>query len=596
MAEEIEVIVDDTQEEVSLFVGDETGVSKHSELDLDDGTNPHGTTISDVDPNAANIAYTDKVNIFQVDQTIEGTLTAEGVKTQANDPLKVLTSDGGVTDLPVIPSNIAYTDEENIFTEDQTVSIGKKIKIGQNGLNRSEIYQSAFEFYISILDVFGDNKGSLWFSSLDSFSAFSTSSNGVFDLGRTANKWNELFLSSYANVLGVKSVENSATKVFATDGSVVDLPTGGEIKPTPYGYIYNKNSWLDVSDFIVEGNATAIISGSNINIGTTVAGSYDDIIRLDRPTGLGIYKQTIEIKVINAPAATTYGLGLGIRSRVSIPANAFQYVTRIDMSNGGNKGKMQFDYGDPNYTQIGSLGTAVSFSQNDILRITVEQDIDTIVAKVYNITTQEEQSIFYVYTLPSSPFTSNTGDFAIHILGGTYEMQLYKVETKAFKNSSLMCIGDSKTSGYNGANFAESYPNQLNGLLNYITNNSGGNDTTSEVLIKIPEIIELSPKKVLLNIGSNDKRYGITYAVWESNYDSIVTQLEADGIDVYHLLQLNENVLDFTDYNAHITSTYASSRIVDAGIISLYSDGVHPDYTGMDEIFMAIVSQIGDVI
>ena len=539
---EVNPINDEVTVVIGSVVNNVGGLTKHSELILDDGTNPHGTTFADVD-------------------------------------------DGFV----------AKTNEENTFTEDQAIEVNKNLILGNPLSNHTRLYNFLNETYWNVVDSLGATKAGLWLSG-GSNKSLKFLPDATVDLGFNGGKPKNGYFSGYVDALGFTSVENDATKVFASDGSVVDLPTGGETKPTPYGYIYNKNSWTDVSDFTVEGNATAVISGSNINIGTTVAGSYDDIIRLDQPTGLGIYKQTIEIKVINTPVADSYGLGLGIRSRVAIPANAFQYVTRIDMSSGGNKGKMQFDYGDPNYAQVGSLGTAVSFSQNDILRITVEQDIDTIVAKVYNITTQEEQSIFYVYTLPSSPFTSNAGDFAIHILGGTYEMQLYKVETKAFKNSSLMCIGDSKTNGYNGASFAESFPNQLNGLLNYITDSSGGNETTSEVLIKIPEIIELSPKKVLLNIGSNDKRYGITYAVWESNYDSIVSQLEAAGIDVYHLLQLNENVLTFTDYNTHITSTYASTRIVDAGIISLYSDGVHPDYTGMDEIFMSIVSQIGDVI
>ena len=159
MAEEIEVIVDDTQEEVSLFVGNETGVTKHSELDLDDGTNPHGTTISDVDPNAANIAYTNEddqiftsnKNIFLNDLVIGNeTVVNKLISVHTPSSTKIYTTDGGVTDLPVIPSNIAYTDEENIFTEDQTI------------------------------------EGTL-----------------------TAE--------------GVKSSENDPTKVFATDGSVVDV-------------------------------------------------------------------------------------------------------------------------------------------------------------------------------------------------------------------------------------------------------------------------------------------------------------------------------------------------------------------------------------
>lgn len=100
----------------------------------------------------------------------------------------------------------------------------------------------------------------------------------------------------------------------------------------------------------------------------------------------------------------------------------------------------------------------------------------------------------------------------------------------------------------------------------------------------------------MLNIGSNDKRDGVTLAQWKTNYDSIVSQLSAAGISVYHLLQLNETVLTFTDYNAHINATYSASKIVDAGTISLDGDGIHPSQTGMDEIYSAIVAQIGSEI
>ncbi|MBV1952741.1 MAG: hypothetical protein KUG64_11180 [Cycloclasticus sp.] len=91
MAEEIEVIIDDTQEEVSLFVGEPEGVTKHSELILDDGTNPHGTTLADVDDGF--IAKTNEENTFTEVQTVAG------VKSSENDPTKVFATDGSVVDV-----------------------------------------------------------------------------------------------------------------------------------------------------------------------------------------------------------------------------------------------------------------------------------------------------------------------------------------------------------------------------------------------------------------------------------------------------------------------------------------------------------------
>lgn len=391
------------------------------------------------------------------------------------------------------------------------------------------------------------------------------------------------------------SVIDSVNSITATS---VNFEDSDKVTDTPYGkvgFIYNESSWADVSDFTLDGNATAVLSGSKIDVGTTGGGVFTDTIRIDRPTGLDKYKITFEVDVINAPTATSYGLGIGVVSRnTSVP---FEMSTWHIMWTGATRSDMAIYYnGGSGYGSIASDTSGVTFSQNDILRYEIEQDVNVLTFTVSNLSTTSRRELIYTYTLPTSPFLNNAGDFALYMIGGTYEMQKLQIESKEFQRAKLMCIGDSKTVGYSGTAFNTSYPQQL--LSNYgkIANNSGGSDKTAEVLLKVTEIIAYAPKKVLLNIGSNDKRDGVTLAQWKTNYDSIVSQLSAAGISVYHLLQLNETVLTFTDYNAHINATYSASKIVDAGTISLDGDGIHPSQTGMDEIYSAIVAQIGSEI
>ena len=56
--------VNPINDEVTIIIGDVVnqvgGITKHSELDLDDGTNPHGTTIDDVDDGT--VAFKDEAN------------------------------------------------------------------------------------------------------------------------------------------------------------------------------------------------------------------------------------------------------------------------------------------------------------------------------------------------------------------------------------------------------------------------------------------------------------------------------------------------------------------------------------------------------
>lgn len=365
-----------------------------------------------------------------------------------------------------------------------------------------------------------------------------------------------------------------------------------EIKPNAIGDIYNKNTWANTSDFTTFGDATVSLSGSYINIGSATNGSFNNYIKFSRVTNLNKYRMVIEFKVINAPSSTTFGVGLGLRSANSIAGDVFQYVGRIGLPSTVGGKRINIETGGITYTSRFAGTTDFSFAQNDILRLTVEQDGNVVTCSYLNLTTGNNQVGSYTFPALVAPFLPNTGNFVIHMFGGTYEMRKLVVESKDYENAKLICVGDSKTVGYFADSFATSFSNQLVAYSRGVSVNAGGNDKTAEVLLKIPELIALNPKRVLLNIGSNDKRKSVTFATWQANYDSIVSQLETAGIEVWHLLQLNETSLTFTDYNSHITSTYDSSKIIDAGVVSLNADGVHPNQQAMNHIFYTVLSKI----
>lgn len=165
--EEVEIIVDDFQETVSIVIDKTTeagGVTKHSELALDDGTNPHGTTIDDVDDGT--VAFKDEANVFTENQTI----------TKVTPEVILINTSGGQ----------------------------KTAKVRNSG--------SQMELVIgSKIIKFDETEG------------FYSTSNGSIDLGRSTFKWKELFLSSFANVLGVKTVENNTNQLLRSDGSVLGI-------------------------------------------------------------------------------------------------------------------------------------------------------------------------------------------------------------------------------------------------------------------------------------------------------------------------------------------------------------------------------------
>jgi len=84
------------------------------------------------------------------------------------------------------------------------------------------------------------------------------------------------------------------------------------------------------------------------------------------------------------------------------------------------------------------------------------------------------------------------------------------------------------------------------------------------VLNSMPEILAMAPKEVYFGIGSNDPRTGVPYSTYTANYASIVSQLTAAGIKVWHLLPIYEpsglNQVPLRDF---IVSTYSADDIID---------------------------------
>jgi len=73
------------------------------------------------------------------------------------------------------------------------------------------------------------------------------------------------------------------------------------------------------------------------------------------------------------------------------------------------------------------------------------------------------------------------------------------------KEATLLCLGDSLTFGY-GAAAGAGYPQQLEQLTGYVTQNAGVNGDTAEgALARLPALLQQNtPGLVLVSIGGND--------------------------------------------------------------------------------------------
>jgi acyl-CoA thioesterase-1 len=98
------------------------------------------------------------------------------------------------------------------------------------------------------------------------------------------------------------------------------------------------------------------------------------------------------------------------------------------------------------------------------------------------------------------------------------------------KEATLLCLGDSLTFGY-GASAGAGYPQQLQQITGYVTQNAGVNgDTADGALARLPGLLQKNtPGLVLVSIGGNDFLRGLPLAATRAALKSIVQTAAASA-------------------------------------------------------------------
>ena len=117
---------------------------------------------------------------------------------------------------------VAFTDLENTFTKKQTIE-GQQIPLQFRYVKSGDTILSMFNSSITLAEDEAFTEIQLYRNGdfknkLSIFETFISST--ASDLGSNLLRFKELFLSSYANVLGIKSAEDDANKFFASNGAV----------------------------------------------------------------------------------------------------------------------------------------------------------------------------------------------------------------------------------------------------------------------------------------------------------------------------------------------------------------------------------------
>lgn len=219
------------------------------------------------------------------------------ISNEINDDCTIITNDliaatGAVTKPQLELLNVAFTDEPNEFTKDQITKSPTDTSFSWGMDWVQALNDNSFE-----IRGLQDNVILKFTNTIVTY-IYRFLSNGSFisednvDLGTTGLKWKELFLSSFANVLGVKSVENSATKVFASDGSVVDVGITDLVEDTTP----QLGGELDLNGHSVGGNAQSATGDGTTTIDWKLGnffhfqfGAFNETFTFTNPTKAGTF-------------------------------------------------------------------------------------------------------------------------------------------------------------------------------------------------------------------------------------------------------------------------------------------------------------------
>jgi hypothetical protein len=298
------------------------------------------------------------------------------------------------------------------------------------------------------------------------------------------------------------------------------------------GTRYNATAWANLADFTNNG-ATVSPSSGKIAISATTPGTLNESLDITGPSCLEYWRATLRFEVNSAQGANSHGVAIGSRS--INPVSDISIAAYVDLSTDatyGNKLIIKTNYPTDSFLAVST--STLPYSNGDVLEYTIERIGATFIATARNVTTASSH-LSVEYTYPTSyatstpPIIPNTGQYAAYALGGDYYIDSLNVVSREIKRAPLMLIGDSKTVGYYGR-YSNSIPNMLRANFRNVVTSAGGGDRADEVLARMDEILELAPKQVLIELGTNNT----DTTQFKIDYAQIVNDLVAAGIEVYH--------------------------------------------------------------
>ncbi len=314
--------------------------------------------------------------------------------------------------------------------------------------------------------------------------------------------------------------------------------TGAYVNST-VGEIFNESSFASTSNFPITGSSITRSSGQldmtgNPSLFTSYV-LFDDATNSHRYTALEKWDQWVRVKVSTTKTATSYGIGVGVLSANGWDVKSTSLRWSWDTSGAGRFYLYNINAITNQIVSANDAQGAYSATANTFYWIHVNRNYNVITTRIFSDAMSLLFSISQSFTMSSGYVVlHNTGRFCIQHFGGDgVQVTDWIVSSTELVGAVYCGVGDSNMHGMHVATVAERFMNIAAATVGKsVVVNAGISDRTAEVLLRVPEIIALKPKNVILSIGRNDIADGVAQATYEANITTIITDLEAAGITV----------------------------------------------------------------
>jgi lysophospholipase L1-like esterase len=368
------------------------------------------------------------------------------------------------------------------------------------------------------------------------------------------------------------------------------------------------------ADYTINGGASFVIVDNKLRIsGTGAATNFSNNCLSTKATNSENFTANTVYKMNLAKNSLDYGLGFLLQSIGD--KYKYSFYMLLDLSTGAGSGKLNIY---SSTTANGSGFSSIHVSEK-VLPVNIGDELEykiirkgnLYIFKASNNTLKDSVSYFLDSSLSNGfdplKITNNVCKIGISKQGtstATYDVSLLKVQRDLVKNRKFLFIGDSITFGYEAGFLSNRWVDMvfsLNNLRDKHTIYAQAGNVCKDYINNIAELSEFSSQYAVVMLGMNEAAKGVSLAVFQSDYASLISSLISSGkIPVLCLVTSNPSFdALILSYNNWIQATYGTTyRVIDTYRITkdIGYTGVHPTATGHKAISLIVYNEIADLI